>query len=73
MKKVYAEVWNHGNNDWQGGIVIFENGAANCPGLDQHYNNEEQAVAWAEETAIDYAAECNDQGVDAEYCGVRKN
>jgi hypothetical protein len=73
MKKVYAEVWNHGYDDWQGGIVIFENGTANCPGLDQHYNSKEKAIAWAEETAIDYVGECNEQGVEAEYAGTRIN
>lgn len=73
MKKIYAEVWHRGDGDWQGGIVIIENGMANCPGLDQHYSSEAQAVAWAEETAIDYVGECKDQGVNAVYAGLRIN
>ena len=73
MKTVYGEVYKMADGRWQGGIVIFENGMANCPGLDQHYESKDKAVAWAEETAIDYAYECNEQGDEAEYAGVRIN
>lgn len=73
MKTICGEVWYTAAGRWQGGIVIFENDMGNCPGLDQTYDNKEDAIAWAEDTALDYYGECIEQGDEAELGNLRIN
>jgi hypothetical protein len=75
MRKVYGEIENteyNGEMKWRSGIVIEHNNLWACPGLDFWMDTREAAVKLSLEMAEDYAAECNDQGDEAEFCGLKE-
>lgn len=72
MKQIYAEIHNENSEqgNWRAGVMVKENGLGSCPGWDTYHATREEAVSSALEMMEDYAAECEDQGIEVERCGL---
>lgn len=68
---VYAEIQHDPlEGKWRAGIVMERNGLWACPGLDDWFDTREEAEQDALDKMEDYAAECEDQGIDIRRGGV---
>lgn len=66
MKTIHPEIHEEYEGHWRAGCVIEENGMLNCPGLDEYYDNRDDAVAAAQDIAEYYFDGCMDTETEAQ-------